>query len=70
MPIIDERIDSIFHCEIVDIAKVAAGTKAYQSIPVITDAGRKTELINERANQSTIIVSKRNEQIVAEELTH
>ncbi|MDR1119729.1 MAG: YWFCY domain-containing protein [Dysgonamonadaceae bacterium] len=35
----DERIEQkIFHCEIViDNAKVAAETKAYQSIPVITD---------------------------------
>jgi DNA-binding transcriptional regulator YbjK len=35
----DERIEQkIFHCEIVvDNAKVAAETKAYQSIPIITD---------------------------------
>ena len=68
----DERIEQkIFHCEIVvDNAKVAAETKAYQSIPVITDfmdengVNRMKDMIKENYDR----IKVETKQIVAEEL--
>ncbi|MEL7599120.1 MAG: conjugal transfer protein MobC [Proteiniphilum sp.] len=68
----DERIEQkIFHCEIVvDNAKVAAETKAYQSIPVITDftdengVNRMKDMIKENYDR----IKEETKQIVAEEL--
>lgn len=68
----DERIEQkIFHCEIVvDNAKVAAETKAYQSIPVITDftdengVNRMKDMIKENYDR----IKAETKQIVAEEL--
>lgn len=68
----DERIEQkIFHCEIVvDNAKVAAETKAYQSIPVITDftdengVDRMKEQIQLNYNR----IKEETKQIVADEL--
>ena len=68
----DERIEQkIFHCEIVvDNAKVAAETKAYQSIPVITDftdangVNRMKDMIKDNYDR----IKEETKQIVAEEL--
>ena len=68
----DERIEQkIFHCEIVvDNAKVAAETKAYQSIPVITDftdengINRMKDMIKDNYDR----IKAETKQIVAEEL--
>jgi hypothetical protein len=68
----DERIEQkIFHCEIVvDNAKVVAETKAYQSIPIITDftdengVDRMKEQIQENYNR----IKSETKQIVQEEL--
>ena len=68
----DERIEQkIFHCEIVvDNAKVAAETKAYQPIPVITDftdengVNRMKDMIKENYDR----IKVETKQIVAEEL--
>jgi chemotaxis receptor (MCP) glutamine deamidase CheD len=65
----DERIEQkIFHAEIVvDNAKVAAETKAYEKIPVIADdAGNDTmqQVIEHNYNQIKADVK----QIVADEL--
>ncbi|NDV84831.1 conjugal transfer protein MobC [Bacteroides sp. 51] len=68
----DERIEQkIFHCEIVvDNAKVATETKAYQSIPVITDftdengVDRMKEQIQLNYNR----IKEETKQIVADEL--
>ena len=68
----DERIEQkIFHCEIVvDNAKVAAETKAYQSIPVITDfmdengVNRMKDMIKENYDR----IKAETKQIVSEEL--
>ena len=68
----DERIEQkIFHCEIVvDNAKVAAETKAYQSIPVITDftdengVNRMKDMIKDNYDR----IKAETKQIVAEEL--
>ena len=68
----DERIEQkIFHCEIVvDNVKVAAETKAYQSIPVITDftdengVDRMKEQIQLNYNR----IKEETKQIVADEL--
>lgn len=68
----DERIEQkIFHCEIVvDNAKVATETKAYKSIPVITDftdengVGKMKEQIQLNYNR----IKEEAKQIVADEL--
>ena len=68
----DERIEQkIFHAEIVvDNAKVAAETKAYQSIPVITDftdengVNRMKDMIKENYDR----IKAEAKQIVADEL--
>lgn len=68
----DERIEQkIFHCEIVvDNERVAAETKAYQSIPVITDftdengVNRMKDMIKENYDR----IKAETKQIVAEEL--
>ncbi len=68
----DERIEQkIFHCEIVvDNAKVAAETEAYQSIPIITDftdengVNRMKDMIKENYDR----IKEETKQIVAEEL--
>lgn len=68
----DERIEQkIFHCEIVvDNAKVAAETEAYQSIPIITDftdengVNRMKDMIKENYDR----IKAETKQIVAEEL--
>ena len=68
----DERIEQkMFHCEIVvDNAKVAAETKAYKSIPVITDftdengVDRMKEQIQLNYNR----IKEEAKQIVADEL--
>jgi hypothetical protein len=68
----DERIEQkIFHCEIVvDNAKVAAETKAYQSIPVITDFTDENG-VNKMKEQIQLNYNRIKEEaklIVAEEL--
>ncbi len=68
----DERIEQkIFHCEIVvDTAKVAAETKAYRKIPVITNfvdedgVDRMKEMIQENYDR----IKAETRQIVEDEL--
>ena len=68
----DERIEQkIFHCEIVvDNAKVAAETKAYQSIPVITDFTDENgeNKMKEQIQLNYNRIKEETKQIVAEEL--
>lgn len=68
----DERIEQkIFHCEIVvDNAKVAAETKAYQSIPVITDFTNENgvDKMKEQIQLNYNRIKEETKQIVAEEL--
>ena len=68
----DERIEQkIFHCEIVvDNAKVASETKAFKSIPLITNftdengVNRMKEMIQENYNR----IKAETKQIVTDEL--
>ncbi|NDV93378.1 conjugal transfer protein TraG [Dysgonomonas sp. 521] len=68
----DERIEQkIFHCEIVvDNAKVAAETKAYQSIPIITDFTDENGVnqMKEQIQLNYNRIKEETKQIVAEEL--
>ncbi len=68
----DERIEQkIFHAEIVvDNAKVAAETKAYQSIPVITDFTDENgeNKMKEQIQLNYNRIKEETKQIVAEEL--
>ena len=68
----DERIEQkIFHCEIVvDNAKVAAETKAYQSIPVITDFTDENgvDKMKEQIQLNYNRIKEEAKQIVADEL--
>lgn len=68
----DERIEQkIFHCEIVvDNAKVASETKAYQSIPVITDFTDENgvDKMKEQIQLNYNRIKEETKQIVAEEL--
>ena len=68
----DERIEQkIFHCEIVvDNAKVAAETKAYKSIPVITDFTDENgeNKMKEQIQLNYNRIKEETKQIVAEEL--
>jgi len=68
----DERIEQkIFHAEIVvDNAKVAAETKAYQSIPVITDFTDENgvDKMKEQIQLNYNRIKEETKQIVAEEL--
>jgi hypothetical protein len=68
----DERIEQkIFHCEIVvDNAKVAAETKAYQPIPVITDFTDENgvDKMKEQIQLNYNRIKEETKQIVAEEL--
>lgn len=68
----DERIEQkIFHCEIVvDNAKVAAETKAYQSIPVITDFADENgvDKMKEQIQLNYNRIKEETKQIVADEL--
>ena len=68
----DERIEQkMFHCEIVvDNAKVAAETKAYQSIPVITDFadGEGVDRMKEQIQLNYNRIKEEAKQIVADEL--
>lgn len=68
----DERIEQkIFHCEIVvDNAKVAAETKAYQSIPIITDFKDENgvDKMKEQIQLNYNRIKEETKQIVAEEL--
>lgn len=68
----DERIEQkIFHCEIVvDNAKVAAETKAYQSIPVITDFTDENgvDKMKEQIKLNYDRIKAETKQIVADEL--
>lgn len=68
----DERIEQkIFHCEIVvDNAKVAAETKAYQSIPVITDFTDESgvDKMKEQIQLNYNRIKDETKQIVTDEL--
>ena len=68
----DERIEQkIFHCEIVvDNAKVAAETKAYQPIPVITDFTDEngTDRMKEQIQLNYNRIKEETKQIVINEL--
>ncbi len=68
----DERIEQkIFHCEIVvDNAKVAAETKVYQSIPVITDFTDEngTNRMKEQIQFNYNRIKEETKQIVTDEL--
>lgn len=68
----DERIEQkMFHCEIVvDNAKVAAETKAYKSIPVITDFTDENgvDTMKEQIQLNYNRIKEEAKQIVAEEL--
>jgi len=68
----DERIEQkIFHCEIVvDKAKVAAETKAYKSIPVITDFTDENgvDKMKEQIQLNYNRIKEEARQIVADEL--
>lgn len=68
----DERIEQkIFHCEIVvDNAKVAAETKAYQPIPVITDFTdeNRTDRMKEQIQLNYNRIKEETKQIVTDEL--
>lgn len=68
----DERIEQkMFHCEIVvDNAKVAAETKAYQSIPVITDFtdDNGEDKMKEQIQLNYNLIKEEAKQIVADEL--
>jgi len=68
----DERIEQkMFHCEIVvDNAKVAAETKAYQSIPVITDFTDENgvDKMKEQIQLNYNRIKEETKQIVADEL--
>ena len=68
----DERIEQkIFHCEIVvDNAKVAAETKAYQPIPVITNFTDENgvDKMKEQIQLNYNRIKDETKQIVAEEL--
>ncbi|MDL2213043.1 YWFCY domain-containing protein [Parabacteroides sp. OttesenSCG-928-J18] len=68
----DERIEQkMFHCEIVvDNAKVAAETKAYQSIPVITDFTDENGVntMKEQIQLNYNRIKEETKQIVADEL--
>jgi hypothetical protein len=68
----DERIEQkIFHCEIVvDNAKVAAETEAYQSIPIITDFTDENgvDKMKEQIQLNYNRIKEETKQIVAEEL--
>jgi hypothetical protein len=69
----DERIEQkIFHCEIVvDNAEVAAETKAYQSIPVITDFTDENgvDKMKEQIQLNYNRIKEEVKQIVVDELT-
>lgn len=68
----DERIEQkMFHCEIVvDNTKVAAETKAYQSIPVITDFTDENGIdkMKEQIQLNYNRIKEETKQIVADEL--
>jgi len=68
----DERIEQkMFHCEIVvDNAKVAAETKAYKSIPVITDFTDENGIdkMKEQIQLNYNRIKEEAKQIVADEL--
>jgi len=68
----DERIEQkMFHCEIVvDNAKVAAETKAYKSIPVITDFMDENgvDTMKEQIQLNYNRIKEEAKQIVADEL--
>ena len=68
----DERIEQkMFHCEIVvDNAKVATETKAYQSIPVITDFtdANGVDTMKEQIQLNYNRIKEETKQIVADEL--
>lgn len=68
----DERIEQkIFHCEIVvDNAKVAAETKAYQSIPVVTNFTDENGVnkMKEQIQLNYNRIKEEAKQIVADEL--
>jgi hypothetical protein len=68
----DERIEQkMFHCEIVvDNAKVAAETKAYQSIPVITDFTDENgmDTMKEQIQLNYNRIKEEVKQIVVDEL--
>lgn len=68
----DERIEQkIFHCEIVvDNAKIAAETKAYQPIPVITDFTDEngTDRMKEQIQLNYNRIKEETKQIVTDEL--
>src|SRR5690554_2731213 len=68
----DERIEQkMFHCEIVvDNAKIAAETKAYQSIPVITDFTDENgmDTMKEQIQLNYNRIKEEVKQIVADEL--
>ena len=68
----DERIEQkMFHCEIVvDNTKVAAETKAYQSIPVITDFtdANGVDRMKEQIQLNYNRIKEETKQIVADEL--
>ncbi len=68
----DERIEQkMFHCEIVvDNAKVAAETKAYKSIPVITDFTDENgvDTMKEQIQLNYNRIKEEAKQIVADEL--
>ena len=69
----DERIDQkIFHAEIVvDSAKVAKETKAYKSIPIITDFTdeKGNDIMDEMVKENYINIKNDVKQIVSDELT-
>ena len=69
----DERIDQkIFHAEIVvDSAKVAQETKAYKSIPIITDFTdeKGNDIMDEMVKENYINIKNDVKQIVSDELT-
>ena len=68
----DERIDQkIFHAEIVvDNAKVAKETKAYKSIPIITDFldGNGNDNMDEMVKENYLNIKNEVKQIVTDEL--
>lgn len=68
----DERIEQkMFHCEIVvDNAKVASETKAYQPIPVITDFTdeERVDRMKEQIQLNYNCIKQEAKQIVADEL--
>jgi len=68
----DERIEQkMFHCEIVvDNAKVAAETKAYQSIPIITDFTdeNRVDTMKEQIQLNYNRIKEETKQIVSDEL--